>query len=171
MANIWFTSDLHLMHPAIVNHCKRPISVEDHDQWLIERINQRVSKKDTLYILGDVSMTNRVNTERLVQQINGNKHLIAGNHDKNLKNCPVFKSVSQIKNVTFKIGKQELLFILCHYPIASWEDKVKGSYHLHGHTHNRFVNQGRTCDVGVDANDYYPRELTELITSINKMQK
>ncbi len=81
MQRLWFTADLHLLHPNIVKYCSRPISPEDHDQWLIERINERVSKKDTLYILGDISMANRSKTEKLLSTIHGRKHLILGNHE------------------------------------------------------------------------------------------
>ena len=167
MHNIWFTADLHLLHPNVVDHCSRPISKEFHDEWLIDRINSRVSKRDTLYILGDVSMANRESTERLMGRINGNKHLILGNHDTNLKNSKVFESVSQIKKIKPKLlDNHKIFIILCHYPIASWEDKVKGSYHFYGHTHGRFNNSGLSWDVGVDKNNYFPLELNQVIELI-----
>lgn len=168
MNNIWFTADLHFLHPKIVKVCNRPISVQDHDEWLIERINEKVSKHDTLYILGDVTMSNRENTEEIIKRINGQKHLILGNHDKNLKNSKVFESVSQIKNIKVNKKTKPVDIILCHYPIASWEDKVKGSYHLHGHTHGRFKNSGKSYDVGVDNNNYLPVSLETILGILKK---
>jgi calcineurin-like phosphoesterase family protein len=169
--SLWFTADLHLLHPKIVEYCRRPIDPELHDKWIIDRINERVSKKDTLYILGDLSMANRKDTEELVSTIRGRKHLILGNHDKNLKNSTYFESISQIKviNPTILEGKR-LGIVLCHYPIGSWEGKIKGSYHFYGHTHGRFKNPGLSWDVGIDNNDYYPLELNEIINLIKEIE-
>lgn len=167
--NIWFTADLHLLHPKIVNICNRPISIEKHDQWLINRFNSKVNRNDTVYILGDVSMSNKIDTEKLLNKMNGNKHLILGNHDSNIKNSGIFKSISLIKNFNFNSKEySNLHMVLCHYPIASWERKVHGSLHLHGHTHARFNNKGLSWDVGVDNNDYYPISLENVLDIITK---
>lgn len=167
--NIWFTSDLHFLHPKIVDICSRPISKEDHDEWLLERINSKVSKKDTLYILGDVSMGNKEKTEKILHRMNGNKILILGNHDNNIATSTIFGEIKQIKNFTFSSPSYENVHIvLCHYPIASWERKVHGSFHLYGHTHNRFQNNGLSFDVGVDAQNYYPISLEEVFDKITE---
>jgi len=167
MERLWFTADLHLSHPNVIKYCSRPISPEEHDSWLIDRINERVSKKDTLYILGDVSMTNRKRTEELMSRIHGRKHLILGNHDKNLKNSTYFDSVSQIKRISPQLeGGKKIGIVLCHYPIGSWEDKIRGDYHFFGHSHGRYINSGLSWDVGVDNNNYYPLELHEVLELI-----
>lgn len=171
MGNIWFTADLHLLHKTIVKFTKRPISQELHDAWLINRINERVGPRDILYILGDFSMDSRSSSELIARAINGRKHLILGNHDKNLKNSKVFDSVSLIKNIKPKIDTKRQAIVLCHFPMASWEDKVKESWHLHGHTHGRYRGPGLIWDVGVDNNNYYPLELSEINTIMNKINK
>lgn len=167
MGQIWFTADTHFLNPDILKYCKRPISPEDHDDWLISRINERVSKKDTLYILGDISMANRARTEIVLSRIHGYKHLIIGNHDSNIKNSTLFRSSALIRTITPRINNEKIKIVLCHYPIASWEDKALNSYHLHGHTHARFINSGLSWDVGVDNNNYQPISLEEVINLIN----
>ena len=52
---IYFTSDLHLGHPAIIHMQNRPFTdVEDMNQKLINNYNAVVKKNDTVYILGDI---------------------------------------------------------------------------------------------------------------------
>ena len=59
--------------------------------------------------------------------------------------------------------------VLSHYPIADWQAMSSGSWHLHGHIHaprvyNELNRAQSLCryDVGVDANDYAPVNLTQL---------
>ena len=93
-----------------------------------------------------------------------------GNHDKNLKNCTLFESISQIKNIRVNIGKAQYNIVLCHYPIASWENKTAKWYHAHGHTHGRHRNGGLSWDIGVDNLNYYPIEVKEFIKLVNKIK-
>ena len=169
---IFFTADLwlHFLHKKIVDICSRPTTIEEHDEWLLDRINSKVTKHDTLYILGDVSMGNKVNTEKILQRINGNKILILGNHDANIEKSTYFGEIKQIKNFTFNSPSYpNIHIVLCHYPIASWERKVHGSFMLHGHTHARFQNTGLSFDVGVDAQNYYPISLEEVFDKMTKI--
>lgn len=168
--NIYFTSDLHLLHPKIVNICNRPITVEEHDEWLISRINSKVKKKDTFYILGDVSMGDKVRTEKLLHKINGNKILIVGNHDNNISNSTVFGGIKHIKDFTFNSPSYpNLHIVLCHYPMLSWNRKVHGAMHLFGHVHGRLEGVGLSFDIGVDSNDYYPLSLEEVLDKMTKI--
>ena len=53
---IWFTSDLHLGHRAVINFQDRPFgTVEEMNEALIKNWNFLVAKNDTVYILGDIS--------------------------------------------------------------------------------------------------------------------
>lgn len=53
---ICFTSDLHLGHSAIIHMKNRPFAdVEEMNRKLISNYNSVVHKKDTVYILGDIS--------------------------------------------------------------------------------------------------------------------
>ena len=72
---VFFISDLHLGHPAIINFADGKFrrwngldNIDDHDDELIHRINQKVRKRDKLFILGDI-VFNKKNLYKL-QSIN-----------------------------------------------------------------------------------------------------
>ena len=127
---------------------------EKNNEWLVETVNRYVGKKDRLYILGDVSLGNRKASERFLDRLNGNKHLVLGNHDKSVSHSTRFVEITQIKNFTFskKDPKMNIHIVLCHFPILSWERKIHGSWHLFGHEHTRPVANQPTMsfDVGID---------------------
>jgi calcineurin-like phosphoesterase family protein len=152
MESIFFSADPHDSHPKIIEICGRPTTIEDHRRWLIEDVyNKYVGKKDRLYLLGDVSFAAKVEAEtKFLSKLNGQKTLIVGNHDKNIRTSTYFGEITQIKNFTFSRGILNIHIVLCHFPIASWDRKVYGSFHLHGHTHGRFVNHGLSWDTGID---------------------
>lgn len=159
---LWFTSDTHFGHSAIVSHCGRPFrDVDDTDNYILFRLNSCVMPEDTLYHLGDFAWTNRWREYRDRIECE-NIHLVVGNHDssKQLKQAAkdgIFDSIQHY--VRLKIGKNVhspvyLRAILCHYPIQVWEP---GFVNLHGHSHGKLLPEvmGRK-DVGVDAQSFSP---------------
>jgi len=151
MSNIFFTADTHFSHHNMAL-LRGFSSAEEHDEILIQNINNMITRQDILYILGDMCWKNTYDV--FYNRINcKNIHLILGNHDKpNLKNKKLFASVSQIKNI-----KLDTAFIsMCHFPIACWDHSHWGSWHLHGHTHGQFVGSGKCYDAGVDNNNLKP---------------
>ena len=55
---IYFTSDPHYGHANIIRYCQRPYaSVEAMDAALIANWNRVVTAEDTVYVLGDVSLS------------------------------------------------------------------------------------------------------------------
>lgn len=151
MERIWFTADLHHGHPKIVDICSRPTTRENLTEWLVrEVINKYVGKNDEIYFLGDLSMAKRSEAEKFIDRLNGNKFLITGNHDKNIKNSTRFIQIIQRKRFTFKRDNLKIEIILDHYPIISWDKRIHGSWHLYGHVHGRNLGLGRSFDVGID---------------------
>ena len=60
----WFTSDLHFGHKNVITYCDRPwATVEEMNEALIKIWNDTVHPKDTVYCLGDFSMSTRVMEE------------------------------------------------------------------------------------------------------------
>jgi calcineurin-like phosphoesterase family protein len=181
MKKIHFCADLHYAHSKIVDICNRPVYLTSwelenipleernmynqnyrekidkiHEEWLINEVwNKWVKKKDTTYILGDLSFANRVNTEKFINRLNGEKFLILGNHDKSSDNLPQFTQITQIKDFTFSQFGLNIHIVLCHYPIASWNRKPHGSWHLYGHVHGRYKLPGLAFDVGIDNSELY----------------
>lgn len=122
-----------------------------HNEWLVkEVINKWVSKKDTLFFLGDLSMAKRVIAEKFIDRLNGNKFLIIGNHDKNIHNSTRFSQRTIRKDFTYSRLGINIHIVLDHFPLTSWNRKVHGSWQLYGHEHGRIKNSGLSFDVGID---------------------
>ena len=90
---IFFTSDTHFGHERIIQFCKRPFtSVQEMDEKLIENWNKVVGPNDYVFHLGDFCFKGSQYWDRILNQLNGHKFLIIGNHDlKNLKDGAMFK--------------------------------------------------------------------------------
>lgn len=156
MESIWFTADLHYGHPKIVDICNRPVTQEEHDNWLIKEVwNKWIRKKDTVYILGDLSFVNKNNTKKFIDRLSGKKFMILGNHDKSSNGLTQFVQTTQIKDFTFSKEKLNIHIVLAHYPLASWNRKPHGSWHLYGHVHGRYKLPGLAFDVGIDNSEIY----------------
>ena len=89
---LWFTADLHFNHVRILEYCDRPYAnLDEMNAGIIRDINAYVLPGDTLIIIGDVAMGIRSQSVPLLDQINGKKYLVPGNHD----NChPAFAQKS-----------------------------------------------------------------------------
>ena len=103
-----------------------PDIMKKHDTGIILRWNMTVRKHDTVYILGDLSFLTNEETRKLLEKLNGKKHLIIGNHDGSCRGLEnYFVSVSQIKEVTFKktvfpFLDENMHCVFCHFPIMAW---------------------------------------------------
>ena len=108
MNQIFFTSDLHFGHQAILKHSpNRPFSetenISAHDEWLLDLWNSTIGKHDTVYILGDLTYLKRDDARKLLEKLPGQKFLIEGNHDDAVRPYKnYFKAVYQIKRMKFK---------------------------------------------------------------------
>ncbi len=175
LEKIWFTADQHHGHNKIVDFCKRPTTVEQQDEWLInETWNKYIGKKDRVYILGDLSMANRNEAEKFIGKLNGQKYLILGNHDKNIQNSTQFVQITQIKDFTYSQFGLNIHIVLCHYPMMSWSRSIHGAWHLYGHVHGRAKHPGLAMDVGIDNKDfegYRPLNLYEICEFMSLKEK
>ena len=90
MNKIYFTADLHFGHSNILKHSpKRPFSdtvdIVAHDEWLLDLWKSTVDKRDTVYILGDLTFLKSENARHLLEKLPGQKFLIEGNHDGSIR--------------------------------------------------------------------------------------
>lgn len=163
---IWFTSDLHLNHRAVVSMCGRPFeTVDEMNYILIRNFNERVKKNDTVYILGDLAhRTPVIEVNNFISRLNGKKILCKGNHDKRYDSS-LFEGIYDF----LEISVHGVNISLMHYPMMSWPKSRHGSIHLHGHIHSKgdYNLQQREegilrYDVGVDANNFFPVSITEI---------
>ncbi len=161
---LYFTADLHFSHEKILSLCHRPFcKIDEMDQQLVENWNRTVCPQDDVYILGDFTLKGPDTASAFLARLNGQKHLVCGNHDHFVNHTRFDPSgfVSIGEYVTLQYAGME--WVLFHYPILEWDGFYQGSIHLHGHQHNRMGYnlqnraQGlRRYDVGVDANHFCP---------------
>lgn len=129
MSRVFFISDLHFGHE---NLCRglRGMSAEESDNLIITNWNKTVTKRDVVFICGDVTMDKPAIIREKIPLLNGILYCVAGNHDtrkccKALTEC----GVSVIGNVNYN-G-----FILSHIPLREEELRgVRGNIHGHIHT-------------------------------------
>lgn len=190
--SVLFTSDLHLGHANIILTCGRNLescgenfaAVEEMNDFLIRKWNEKVKEDDIVYILGDLSYRSSISVKTYLKQLKGRKHLIVGNHDfkwqKNIANInDYFESVSDMKVIRL----DEKLITLCHYPLLEWNGSRRAknqqtsiSWLIHGHIHNsrdnvfEYIRDNLPCalNCGVDINGFEPVTFEELLTNNNK---
>lgn len=164
---VYFTSDLHLGHGAIIKMQQRDFeSVEEMNRVLIRQFNAVVGKRDVVYFLGDICHRLPVEeASRLIGKLNGKKILVKGNHDKEY-DVALFEEICDFKTISLN----GVYFALMHYPLLSWPKMRSGSIHLHGHIHEKEIYnlQNKQAgikryDVGVDANHLYPVSVNQII--------
>jgi len=170
MAN-FYVSDLHFGHENIIKLCKRPFSnVDEMNEVLIKKWNEKVTNGDTVYIIGDLFFRSATDSCEVLKRLKGKKHLIIGNHDKSWLPkmgkddiAKYFESVSHMQVINTNKG----IATLCHYPMMSFE----GSFLIHGHIHNNTKNapywpllskMDDAYNASVEINGYAPVTFDEL---------
>lgn len=184
-----YTSDNHFFHKNILVHAKRShSSIDEMNRDLVSKWNDIIKDRDEVYHVGDMFMLdgNRrtldlVNT--IVSKLKGKKFIIPGNHDKKLwkwinKHEPDFlkeqriEILDQIHEIKVIMPDDTMTyFVLCHYPMLSWNRRSHKSIQLHGHTHSKVKNtfeEQRRINVGVDAWDMFPVREQDVLDLIYK---
>lgn len=169
---IHFTSDNHFFHEKVMDYSNRPYtSGGEMNEKMSAEWNRVVHPKDTVWMLGDVGFASLDTLVPFLNSLNGNKHLVLGNHDKAIRKKSellirdkVFHSIQDYK----ELKHEGHLFVLCHFAMRTWNKAQYDSMHLFGHTHGYLKPRGRSVDVGVDdkniTDEYRPVSMTEVLT-------
>ena len=184
MNKIYFISDTHFGHKNILHYTPsrcRSIGIECYkvdewkyvdiirnsfiteqeavklmDEWIIQKWNEIVDKKDDVYILGDFSFYGVEETQKIFHKLNGKKHLIIGNHDSSGQSIQGWVTKKQLHMIDMKPSRfpwlsKTLRIFMSHYPMISWNAKDHGSIMLHGHCHGRIDHfNNLQCDLRLD---------------------
>lgn len=145
---VYFCSDLHLGHTNLIKNRRGFQSVEEHDQLIINNWNSVVHKKDKVFLLGDIAMETH-KYYHLLGELNGFIHLIPGNHD----------SPQHIKHLLAYIDKisgsiKYKGFWLSHIPLHP--DELRGKKNIHGHVHEKSLDDSRYINVSMEVCNYTP---------------
>ena len=157
---LFFTADTHFGDHRTLNIHRRPFgTVGEMDEALVTSWNAVVTPEDVVWHLGDVARR-PADVAILLSRLNGTKHLIRGNNDPAATGeAPGWASVGDYVELTE--GDHRL--VLCHYPFRSWNGQHRRAINLHGHSHGKLKPMLRQYDVGVDARDFRPVRLAELL--------
>ena len=155
---VFFSADQHIGHKGILTHCKRPYAnVEEMGSSILQLHNSLVKPEDTVYMLGDFAWPGY---DDLIYQMNGHIHYVHGNHDKGRIKARACYLSSWQEYLEIDIEGQHI--VMFHYPIADWNRKFHGAWHLHGHVHGNLSVGPGSWDVGVDTNGFAPVSFEQL---------
>lgn len=194
--DLWFTSDTHYDHNNICRGVSNWITnpnyedcmtrdfedLEKMNNTIVDNINFHVEPDDWLVHLGDWSFGGFDKIKEFRDKINcKNIVLILGNHDHHIVNNKdnirrLFTHVTHYEELKVTQSKSSTgNFVLCHYPIISWNGMYKGVNMLHGHQHlkglNRFTQNGR-MDVGICGNpEFRPYHIEEVLKDLEDNRK
>ena len=171
--NIFFTSDTHFNHAKCCELFRkgRFASVDEMNETLIARWNERVQKGDRIYHLGDFALGRPEAAAEILKRLNGQIYLIRGNHEKVAEHRLCKDRFIWIKDYFgLKVGEQKIY--LCHYAFRTWNCMHHGSIHLFGHSHGTLPDDPylRSMDVGVDCWDFYPVSFDEVMERMKTKQ-
>lgn len=147
-------ADTHFGHEKIIQYCNRPFSsVEEMDEYMIERWNRTVSKSDTVLHLGDFAWGNKEYIRSILARLNGKKLLIMGNHDHHPEKFyreAGFHTVSRFPIL------YDNFFLLSHAPLELSETTPYFSFYGHVHNDSKYVDNATSKCVCVERIDYTP---------------
>lgn len=156
----YYISDLHFFHENL-NHsldCRGFETVEQMNDYIVERWNGKVRQGDEVVILGDVSAGSAEQTNEVLGRLNGKLFLIEGNHDHFLKHRKFDTTLFGWIKPYEELRDNKRKVILCHYPVFCYNGQYRldqvgepKSYMLYGHVHdspdevlvNEFIRQTR----------------------------
>ena len=158
----FYTADNHFRHKNIQIYCPdRPgPGIEKHDKEQTDGWNSVVTSVDRVTVCGDFAFADIDVIAAILKKLNGEKHLIVGNHDKHPWADYIragFASVQRYKILNIPgVGPVGL----AHDPATCILDS--NIPWLVGHLHQQFLRMGNAINVGVDVRGFTPVSLVEL---------
>lgn len=160
MSVIKYISDLHINHKNMAIHRGFANEIE-MNEYIISSWNSVVGKKDTVWILGDITMEKSSGYE-LLDRLNGYKKVVLGNHDQPQHIPELLKYVNKVCGVFEYDG-----YIMTHIPIHESEiHHFRGN--LYGHIHDSRIDHPKYYNVACEQIGYKPKTIDELIKMYNE---
>jgi len=152
----FFTADEHYFHKNMIEYANRPYAnVSDMNEALITNHNKIVKSNDITYHIGDFAFGSMDNIKKLIGQLNGKHIFIYGSHDKSIARMGRRGEIDY-RGSRIEIEIKNRFIVMDHYCLRVWAKSHYGSWHLFGHSHGKLEPIGKSWDVGVDNNNFYP---------------
>ena len=168
---IFFTSDHHFGHARIILLDERPFkTIQEHDEYLIQKWNETVKPEDTVYHLGDYAFGPLDQQIRIKGRLNGNIILIRGNHDGSQTRMEkIFSTVIKREMAIDFHGRKVLLrHRPYHFPVEE-DTSDQHDWLIHGHTHKHGQQvKGRMINVNVLFWDWKPVSEEQILGIMKK---
>lgn len=159
MGRKFWCADLHLGHKRMEQ--ERPwSSIVDHDNTITDNWNRVVTDDDLVFVLGDAT-TNRHAVQK-IRRLNGQKYLIAGNHD------DFFEDYTNVFDKVLPMAQQSG-FLATHIPIHPLS-VVRWGANVHGHLHKEVINDYRYLCVSMEQINYTPITTEDVMNRL-RMQR
>lgn len=123
------------------------------DEELIKRHNEVVRPDDIVIHAGDFTLGSQQFAENIIKRLNGLHKFIRGSHDywRGAKHPTMWEK---------DIDGQYV--VVCHYAMRTWPRSHYNSWQLYGHSHGGLPSFGKSYDIGVDNNNFYPVSFEQL---------
>lgn len=158
--SVYFIGCLHLGHTNI-SKMRGFSSSEEHDAVLLEGIQSVITKRDKLFILGDVTMENARHYQ-LLGQIQGFKQVVMGNHDRPTDVRRLLEHVHGVCGCMKYKG-----WVLSHIPIHPIEFDYRVSRNIHAHLHDKDIDDDRYFNVDAHRLNYTPISYEEIKSRVS----
>jgi calcineurin-like phosphoesterase family protein len=133
-------------------------SAEEMNEFIVKNWNNTISKKDAVFLLGDITMERK--QYEILSRLQGIIHVILGNHDQRQH---VREMLKYVHSVSGMIDYKEKA-ILTHCPIHPSQLEFRYSFNIHGHVHENSIDDARYINVCAEMINYTPVEFSKLIT-------
>jgi calcineurin-like phosphoesterase family protein len=154
------------------------MTAEESDKLIIDNWNKVVTKRDLVYVLGDITMENQNDIPKYISQLNGRIVLIGGNHDTK-QCCDVYRKLG----ITVMGCLKYKGFICTHIPVHPYEleqeDRQLLRGNIHGHVHRSGEIDGISYtpktdygplyyNVNIELHNYTPIAFDDLVADFQK---
>jgi calcineurin-like phosphoesterase family protein len=139
---------------------------------VVDRWNRVVATRDTVYHLGDFTLSGIRSFNTWSAQLNGHLRILPGSHDNSWLGDFVASERIKLLPALFSLELHDpaQIIVLCHYSMQVWDRSTHGSWHLFGHNHGKLPGVGLSFDVGVDSNDFTPVSLAAVAARMAALQ-
>lgn len=158
MSLVFFGADLHIGHKNIPKYRKNFETAEQHDEYMLDMINDKINKRTIIYLLGDICFTDdaiqklaRLNTYKNIRIVLGNHDVERGINITNWVNAGFHRIYALLSYKEFWLS---------HAPLHSTE--LRGKINIHGHNHFAVVPDARYRCVSMEQTNYNLITLDEI---------
>ena len=149
---------------------------------MIQKYNSVIEPNDTVLWVGDCFFKNMNEAKQIMDELNGHKLLVRGNHDRGTGSMAALGFDLVMDECFMKIAGRTCR--VKHYPYLDAEPeechkddrykdrrppKVPGEVLIHGHNHAKYKRYNNMIHVGVDAHNFSPclySEVEKLVSEV-----